>query len=86
MALGQIYLLQLIVWLLLWMWNDYLAVLLTISIGAMVFAVLLIALISEWIERSKVPRRYFYIMSVSLAAIISSGLLFQLIKWLGFHF
>ena len=57
-----------VVWLGLWLSNDYLASLLTLTIGAIVSAVLIIALIAEAIERTKVPRRYFWIMGISILA------------------
>lgn len=75
LSLLEIFLLELVVWLALWLSNDYLATLLTLTIGAIVSAVLLIALAAEAIERSKVPRRYFWIMSLSiLAPLVAAGL------------
>ncbi len=64
-----------VVWLGLWLSNDYLATLLTLTIGAIVLSVLLIALAAEAIEPTKVPRRYFWIMAVSiLAPVLAAGL------------
>jgi len=68
LTLFEIFLLEVVVWLGLWLLNDYLATLLTLITGAIVLAVLLFALIAEAIERSKVPRRYFYVMALSLLA------------------
>lgn len=79
-TLWEILLFQVIIWLGLWVFNDYLATLLTLSIGAMVFAVLIIAMISEWIEPTKVPRRYFYVMGMSLLAMLLSYGLYWLIR------
>jgi len=70
LTLGEIFFLQLILWLLLWLLNDYIATLLTLCIGAVVSAVLIVALLSEAVEPSKVPRRYFYVMGISILAII----------------
>lgn len=67
-------------WLGLWLLNDYMAALLTLILGAIVLAILLIALISEWIERSKVPRRYFYIMGVSVLALICAALVYVMLS------
>lgn len=69
LSLFEIFLIETAAWLGLWLLSDYVATLLTLTVGAIVLAVLGIALMSEWIERSKVPRRYFHIMGVSLAAI-----------------
>lgn len=74
LTVTEVFLLEFAGWFGLWLLNDYLATLLTLIIGAIVFAVLVIALISEAIERSKVPRRYFYIMAVSvLAPLMAMG-------------
>ena len=78
-SLLEIFLLELAVWLALWLMNNYLATLLTLIITAIVFAVLVIALISEAIDRSKVPRKYFWIMGVSVLAPILSALIYLII-------
>ena len=72
----ELFLLQTAAWLGLWLFNDYVATLLTLIIVAIVLAVLVIALIAEWIERSKVPRRYFYIMAASIVAPVAAALLY----------
>ncbi len=69
-SLMELFFAQLVVWVLLWLINDYVAMLLTITIAAVVFAVLLVAIMAEWIERSRVPVAYFYIMGQSLLAMI----------------
>lgn len=79
LSLSEIFLLEVIAWLGLWLLNDYLATLLTLILGAIVSAVLVIALIAEAIERSKVPRRYFYIMLLSIAAPVCAAGLYLLI-------
>lgn len=78
-SLLEIFLLEVVVWLGIWLFNDYLATLLTLIIGAIVLAVLLIALIAEAIERSKVPKKYFYIMVLSIAAPIVAAALYLFI-------
>lgn len=69
-SLLEIFLFEVIVWLGLWLLSDYVATLLTLTVGAIVLAVLVIALLAEWVESSKVPRRYFNIMGLSLLAIV----------------
>lgn len=78
-TLLEIFLLEMAVWLALWLLDNYLATLLTIIITAIVFAVLLIALVSELIDRSKVPRKYFWIMGISVIAPVVSALIYLLI-------
>jgi len=66
-----------VIWLGLWLSNDYVATLLTLTIGAIVSAVLIIAGLAELIERSKVPKRYFQIMGISILSIVLSALLYM---------
>jgi hypothetical protein len=75
----EVFLLEIVVWLAFWLLNDYMATLLTLIIVAIVSSVLLIAMISEWIERSKVTRYYFQIMAVSIAAPLVAGVLYLLL-------
>jgi hypothetical protein len=79
LSLLEIFLLEMAVWLALWLANDYLATLLTLIISAIVFAILVIALLAEAIERSKVPRTYFWIMGLSVLAPLVSALLYMFI-------
>lgn len=69
-SLLEIFLFEVVIWLGLWLLTDYVATLLTLAVGAIVLAVLVIAMLAELVERSKVPRRYFSIMALSLLAII----------------
>ena len=75
----EIFFLELIIWLAIWLLNDYLAALLTIILVAIVFAILVFSLISEWIERSKVPRKYFWVMGISVLTPIIAALIYWLI-------
>jgi phosphate/sulfate permease len=72
----EIFIAQLLTWLLIWLANDYLATLLTLILSSIVCAVLLIALIAEVLERSKVPRSYFKIMGVSILAPILAAIFY----------
>ena len=78
-SLIEIFLLQLICWMALWLINDFLATILTLCIGAVVFSVLLVALLAEFVERSKVPRQYFLIMFASFFAILLAAMLYAVI-------
>lgn len=79
LSLGEIFFLQLILWMGLWLVNDFVATLLTLCIGAVVLAVLIVALLAELMERSKVPKQYFYIMGLSLLAIVLAAAAYVLI-------
>ncbi|MEM1323616.1 MAG: hypothetical protein AAGG75_25365 [Bacteroidota bacterium] len=72
----EIFLLQFIFYLLLWLWNDYLATLLSGILAVVCFSILIISLITEWIEPSKVPRWYFWLMLASILAPVLAALVF----------
>ncbi|MEO1626964.1 MAG: hypothetical protein AAFV25_17550 [Bacteroidota bacterium] len=82
----EIFLLQFVLYLLLWLWSDYIGMLLNLAFAIIFLAVLLISCIVEWIEPSKVPRAYFVFMLVSvcapLAAILCFWLFFGELSWL----
>jgi hypothetical protein len=75
----EIFLFQLVVWLGIWLANDYMATLLTLIVVAIVLAVLLIALISERLDRSKVSKTYFQVMALSAAAPLLAALVYVLL-------
>lgn len=79
LSLLEIFLLELVAWLAMWLLNDYMATLLTLIITAIVFAVLIIALLAEAIERSKVPKSYFWIMGLSVLAPVVAAFVYMLI-------
>lgn len=60
----ELFLLETILFLGLWFWNEYVAFLLSLLLASISFFILLIALIAELLERSKVPRAYFWSMGV----------------------
>ena len=82
----EIFLIEVVIYLFLWLSNDYLASLLSVIIAAIFLLILLISLIVEWVERSKVPKLYYQFMAVSVIAPFVAALLFFLfggeITWL----
>jgi hypothetical protein len=80
LSLLEIFLIEILVWMGLWLANEYLASLLTFILTPIVFAVLVIARISEFIERSKVPRIYFGVMLISTIAPILAALVYWLLN------
>lgn len=64
----EIFLIQLTLYLGLWLYDDYMGSLLSIVLAGVFAAILVISLIVEWIEPSKVPRNYFYMMAGCVAA------------------
>lgn len=72
----EIFLVEVIIYFLLWLFNDYLATLLSISLGGIFLAILIISLIVEWIERSKVPIWYYKFMVVSILAPLLTAIIY----------
>ncbi len=76
----EIFLIQAIVYTLLWMWNDFVATILCLTFAAIALFILIISLISELLDRSQVPRWYFYAMVISVLTPIIIGSFFMYLK------
>ena len=72
----EIFLMEFILFSLLWIWDDYIASMLTIVFTFIFFFILLISIMVEMVERSKVPKWYFIFMGVSIFAPIMAALVF----------
>ncbi|MEM9822947.1 MAG: hypothetical protein AAF985_17840 [Bacteroidota bacterium] len=72
----ELILIQFLFYLVLWLWNDYIASLISAVFACIFFFILLISLVVEWIEPSKVPRSYFVFMLISVLCPILVGVLF----------
>jgi len=72
----EIFLIQFIIYSVLWLWDEYLASLLTLVFTSIAIFILLISLMAELIEPSKVPRWYFSGMVVSILAPILATIVF----------
>lgn len=64
----EAFLTQVVVYLLIWLLNDYLAVVLSLILGGIALSVYLISKIVELVERSRVPRVYYRFMVVCFVA------------------
>ena len=80
LSMTEVFLVEAIVYLLLWMWNDYVATILTLSFTAIALFILLVSLVAELIERSKVPRWYFGLMVISVVTPLIVGVFFMVLK------
>jgi hypothetical protein len=74
----ETYLATVIVFLAVWLWKDFLGWWLSVIFGAICTAVLVVAIASELIESTRVPRNYFWMMGALIAGIISAALLQKL--------
>jgi hypothetical protein len=80
LSLTEIFFIQAICYLLMWLWNDFVASVITVSFTVIALFVLIISLIAELLERSKVPCWYFYVMFLSFLTPLSIGAFFWVIK------
>jgi len=76
----EIFLIEIVIYLLLWLYNDYMASLLSIIFASICLLILLISLIVEAIERSKVPRWYYWFLAASVFAPIIAAIIYILIS------
>jgi hypothetical protein len=80
LSLAEIFMIEAILYLVIWLWNDFAATIMSLSFAAIGLFIIIIALIAEAIEPSKVPRKYFYVMLVSVITPLLVGSLFMLLK------
>jgi hypothetical protein len=72
----ELLLIQVIFYLLLWLFNDYIATYLSLIFGSICFFILLFTGIAELLERSKVSRKYFLFMLMSVIAPVLAAMIF----------
>jgi hypothetical protein len=80
LSMTEVFLIQALFYIVLWMWNDHVATILTLSLSAIALFILIISLIAEAIDRSKVPRWYFWVMGISILTPLIIGAFFLTIK------
>ena len=71
----EVFLIQVLIYFLIWLANDYLGFLLALIFGVIFISILIIALLVELVERSKVPKWYYWFMLVSFLAPLFTILL-----------
>lgn len=72
----ELFLIQVLLYGLLWVWDDYIATLISATFAVIAFCILVVSLIAELLERSKVPRWYFLGMAISVIAPVLTAILF----------
>lgn len=73
------FLIQVIIYATLWLINEYIALLLCLSLGLVFGSLLIFAFIIELIEKSKVPGSYFKWMMISCVAPLLTAAAFTLL-------
>lgn len=76
----EVFLIETVIYLAMWMYNDYLASLLSLILAGICLVILLVSLVVELVERSKVPRWYYFFMAASVLSPILSGLVYYFIS------
>jgi hypothetical protein len=78
-GIWELAVIQAIVYSALWLSNEYIASLVSIILVPIVTSILIISILSELIEKSKVPRVYFKFMVISIIIPIFIALLMKLL-------
>lgn len=67
----ETFLIQVLLYILLWLANDFYATLATVAFGGVFLSIWVVSRLSEWIEPSKVPKWYFrYVFGAAMAPIL----------------
>ena len=84
LGLLEIFLIEVVLYSILWLVSDYTATLMTLLLPIIFFALLVISLITELVQRSKVPHWYYWFMVISIIAPILTAALFVYILGIDF--
>lgn len=84
LSIIELFLIQIIGYAILWLISDYTATLVTLIFPVIFFSLLVLAFLSELVQKSKVPRKYYYFMLVSIIAPILTAAIFVLILGVDF--
>ena len=76
----EIFLAQIIIYTGLWIWDDFIGLFMSITFSIIASCILIVSLIAELIERSKVPKVYFLHMIGAILAPLLMMLLFFVIN------
>ncbi len=71
---------QAVIYLSIWLWNEYVATYITLIFPAMILAILVLALIADWIEPSRISGWYYKLMIASIIIPVIIGLVFYYIN------
>ena len=76
----EVVFIEAIIYMLLWIWNDFIATIISLSFAGISFAILMISLASEFIDKSNISRWYFYFMTASFVVPLVVGAFFTVLK------
>jgi len=72
------FLIQIIIYTVLWLYDDYVGLIISLTMAAILIGLLVFAFIIELIEKSKVPRSFFIWMLISAFPPILVSILFTI--------
>ena len=76
----EIFLLQLIIYGAFWVWDSFIGLFMSIAFSVIALFILVVSIIAELIEKSKVPRAYFIHMIGAILAPLLALLLFYFLN------
>ncbi len=79
-SIFEIFLFQLIFYIGIWLYDDYVATFMCITIPVIVSVILVISLLAELFEPSRISRKYFWVMGVSIFTPVIVGIGFYFLN------
>jgi len=73
-SLFEIFLFQIILYSALWLYDDYVATFMCITIPVIILVILAVSLMAEIFEPSRISRKYFWIMAISIITPVIVGI------------
>lgn len=73
----ELLLIQIIIYFSIWLWDEYVATMLSLVWGGICLLILLTSLAVEWIEKSKVPASYYKFLLMSVLAPIMAAVMYS---------
>ena len=86
-SLFEIFLFQIILYSALWLYDEFVATFMCITIPIIVLVILIVSLLAELFEPSRVSRKYFWVMGISIIVPVIVGMGFYVmydgkLEWL----
>lgn len=76
----EAFLIQIAIYMLIWLWDDYLAAILSLVIGGVALSLFILSNMVEWVDKSRVPRVYYRLMFLSFLAPLIGAIIGVLLR------
>ena len=80
LSLTEMFMIEFILYTLLWLWNDLVASMLSLSFTVIAILVLIISLVADSLDKSRVDRWYYQLMVISAVTPFIVSAFFGIIK------